>query len=228
MAFAASSLFDILLPRICPGCDCKLTAEERFVCNECLNKIQMVNSERLHFNFTKIFISKKFVSGFAVLYHFEKDKELQKIIHALKYKQKFLLGIFLGEMLGQTYQNLFKDWKLSLILPVPLHHLKKAERGYNQSQFIAKGMNKVLGTDAKVNILRRERFTQSQTHLNQHEREENVCGAFGVKNPKYITGKSILVIDDVITTGATINECAKVLLDNGALKVYSASVAIAD
>jgi len=228
MAFAASALFDILLPRICPGCDCKLTAEERFVCNDCLNKIEMVNSESQHYNFAKIFIPKKFVTGFIALYHFEKDKELQKIIHALKYNQKFLLGIFLGEMLGQTYQNLFNDWKIDLILPVPLHHIKKAERGYNQSQFIVKGINKVLNTDVKVNILRRKRFTQSQTHLNQHEREENVCGAFGVKNPKYITGKSILVIDDVITTGATINECAKVLLDNGALKVYSASVAIAD
>ena len=223
-----TEIFDFFLPRFCPACKRRLAAVEKYVCPECLNKIQTITPERLQFEFNKKFTLKKYISGYASLYLFEKDKELQQIIHALKYNQRFLLGKFLGETLGETFQSLFLDWKINLIIPVPLHHLKKAERGYNQSTFIAKGLRKSLGIIVQENILKRGRFTRSQTTMNLTEREENVSGAFKISHPEKIAGKNILIVDDVITTGSTINECDKVLLDNGAAKVYADSIAIAD
>ncbi len=223
-----TEIFDFVLPRFCPVCKKKLSVDEKFVCPICINKIQVVSSDRLRFEFNRKFAVKKFVSGYTSLYLFEKDKELQQIIHALKYNQKFLFGKFLGERIGETFRHLFQEWKINSVMPVPLHHLKKADRGYNQSSFIAKGIAKSSGSILNENILKRKRYTQSQTAKNQIEREENVSGAFKIAHPQKVFGRNILLVDDVITTGSTINECAKVLLDNGAAKVYAASIAIAD
>ena len=115
-----------------------------------------------------------------------------------------------------------------MLLPVPLHQLKKAERGYNQSLYIAKGLSKLLKIPLGVRIFQRKRYTQSQTSMNFIERQENIKEAFNIKSDKKIKGKNILLVDDVITTGATISECGKVLLNGGANRIYAASIAIAD
>jgi competence protein ComFC len=109
-----------------------------------------------------------------------------------------------------------------------LHQLKKAERGYNQSYYIAKGLNKVLKCALKENHLKRIKFTESQTTMNITERKKNISGAFKVKTISGLRNKNILLIDDVITTGATITECGKILLESGVNKIYAASIAIAD
>ncbi|MCL5027726.1 MAG: ComF family protein [Bacteroidetes bacterium] len=223
-----TEIFDFFLPRFCPSCNKNLTTEERIICPECLGKIQRVNEERLQLEYQKKFLSKKIISGFTSLYLFEKDKELQAIIHAIKYNQRFLIGKFLGKLVGKNFEILFNDWQIDFIIPIPLHHLKKAERGYNQSFYIAKGIGKQTNIPVNVYSIKRKRFTQSQTLLNQKEREENINGAFSIHRFSNITGKNILLVDDVITTGATINECGKVLIDNGVKNVYAASLAIAD
>lgn len=223
-----TDIFDFFLPRFCPSCNKKLTNEERIICPECLRKIQRVNEERLQYEYQKKFLSKNIISGFTSFYLFEKDKELQAIIHAIKYNQRFLIGKFLGELVGKNFEKLFNDWQIDFIIPIPLHHLKKAERGYNQSFYIAKGIGKQTNIPVNVHSIKRKRFTQSQTLLNQKEREENINGAFSIKKSSSIIGKNVLLIDDVITTGATINECGKVLIDNGVKNVYAASLAIAD
>ena len=115
-----------------------------------------------------------------------------------------------------------------MVIPIPLHHLKKAERGFNQSYYIAKGISSQTSIAVKSNIIKRMRFTQSQTTMTLKEREENVEGAFKVRKTENVKGKSVLLVDDVMTTGATINECGKVLLEAGANKVYAVSVALAD
>lgn len=113
-----------------------------------------------------------------------------------------------------------------MMVPVPLHHLKKAEREYNQSFYIAKGIRKAAGIRIYNRQISRRRFTESQTSKNLSGREENMRGAFA--SVKKLNNENILLIDDVITTGATIRECGRVLLDAGAGKVFAASVAIAD
>lgn len=223
-----TDLFDFFLPRFCPACKQKLSNNENTICNVCINSILVADKSRIEFEFDKKFASKKFISGFTSLFVFEKDKELQEILHQFKYNKKYRIGILLGNELARLRKQIITDWKIDLIVPVPLHHLKKAERGYNQSFYIAKGLSKELNLPNKENVLKRKRYTESQTLKSISDRELNVKGAFSVKGKKIIKNKNVLIIDDVITTGATISECARQLLNNGALTIYAASAAIAD
>lgn len=221
-------LLDFFLPRFCLSCKQKLTNSEYTICNNCFDSIQLAEISRIDFEFNKKFESKKLIAGFTSLFVFEKDKELQEILHQFKYNQKFRIGITLGRKIAKEKISIISDWNIDLIIPVPLHHLKKAERGYNQSFYLAKGLSKELNINYKDNVLKRRRYTESQTLKNISDREMNVRNAFVVRNKKSIKGKNILLVDDVITTGATISECARQLLNNGAVKVYAVSAAIAD
>lgn len=223
-----TEVFDFFLPRFCFSCKRKLLSTEEVVCPECLSKIKLADSERLTQEFNRKFLNKKIISGFVSLYVFEKDKELQHIIHSLKYNQRFLVGKFLGKKLGDSIKSILNEWSIDIIVPVPLHHLKKAERGYNQSFYIAKGISETAKLPINNRIIKRKKFTQSQTTMNLIERQDNINGAFKIKNGEKLSGKNVLLIDDVITTGATTSECGKVLLDRGVNKIYAASVAIAD
>jgi ComF family protein len=159
---------------------------------------------------------------------FEKDKELQRIIHAMKYENNFSVGETLGKLLGDKLQNEINFQDIDLIIPIPLHHLKKSERGYNQSFYIAKGVNRKLNLILDERSVKRIKYTETQTSMNIRDREKNISGAFKVKRINNISGKNILIIDDVITSGNTVSECGSVVLENGAAKVYAASLAIAD
>ncbi|MCL6098473.1 MAG: ComF family protein [Bacteroidetes bacterium] len=193
-----------------------------------MSKIQRADSARLKNEYERKFLSQNIIADFISLFVFEKDKELQHVIHELKYSGKFSLGKYLGRLIAQELGERITEWKIDLIVPVPLHHLKRAERGYNQSDFIAKGIGAELKIPVQTNLLKRNRFTETQTTLSLDERKENVKDAFSLKRKKRIPNKNILLIDDVITTGATTAECGRILLQNGASKVYIASVAIAD
>lgn len=156
-------LLDFFLPRFCPACKQKLTNSEDTICNNCFDSIQLAEIFRIDFEFNKKFESKKLIAGFTSLFVFEKDKELQEILHQFKYNQKFRSGIKLGREIAKERISVILDWNINLIVPVPLHHLKKAERGYNQSFYLAKGLSKELNINYKDNVLKRRRYTESQT-----------------------------------------------------------------
>lgn len=222
------AFIDYFLPRFCASCSAKLNLNEDAICNECLSKIELVSQGRITHEYNRKFKDHNIISDFFSLYLFEKNKELQHIIHALKYNNKFRVGIFLGELLGDALYKTRIDWQIDLIIPIPLHQLKKAERGYNQSYYIAKGINNILHKTVNGKIVRRIKYTQSQTTMNISERKENISGAFKLRNNKLNSGKNILLIDDVITTGATISECGIILKNAGAKNIYAASIAIAE
>jgi ComF family protein len=217
-------LFDFFLPRICPGCNNKLSPEDKPVCKDCLENILRVDKNLLNYEFNRKFLSSEIIKGFYSVYVFETDKTLQHIIHALKYGKQFKIGVCLGEMLVTGIKS--KNWEIDLIVPVPIHHLKKAERGFNQSDFISKGLSKSLGIPYSTKLIKRTRYTESQTVLHINERAENVANAFKIKNLRKTKDKNILLVDDVITTGATILECGKMLVNAGAKSVYACSVGI--
>lgn len=223
-----NSVFDLILPRFCCACKIKLSSNEHTMCNCCLSKIQKASKERLKSEFDRKFLNNKIVLDFFSPFVFEKDKELQHAIHSLKYENKFPIGIFLGKTLANKIKTDRSNWNIDLIIPIPLHQLKKAERGYNQSFYIAKGIGKILKITFSDRIVKRIKYTESQTTMTLNEREENISGAFRIRNKNAINGKSILLVDDVITTGATISECGKILLEAGAKQIYAASIAIAD
>jgi len=223
-----NAFLDFILPRFCCSCKTKLSLDQYTMCRNCLSKIQRSTPIRLSREFDRKFSDKKIISEFYSPFVFEKDRELQHAIHALKYEKKFPIGIFLGKVLGSEFKKQEINWKFDLIIPIPLHQLKKAERGYNQSYFIAKGVGNILNVKVSDRVVKRVKYTESQTTMNLNEREENISGAFKVSQKNAIREKSILLLDDVITTGATIAECGKILLEAGANKIYAASIAIAD
>jgi ComF family protein len=226
MNFSVNYIFDFFLPRFCPGCNKKLLPDENPVCIECLSSILITDEIRLENEYERNFSSSKIIKDFYSRFVFETDKTLQQIIHALKYSQRFKIGIYLGNILADGIKS--KQWQLDLIIPVPIHHLKKAERGYNQSDYIAKGLSSSLNIPYSTKSIKRTRFTESQTKLNMNERAVNVANAFKVKGIGRIKGKNILIVDDIITTGATIQECGRALVNGGAKTVYACSVGIAN
>lgn len=163
------------------------------------------------------------------LYYFEKEGTLQSIIHQLKYDGMTTLGVELGRKLGEKLRERAAVG-IDGVIPVPLHSTKLRERGYNQSEYIARGIREVTGIPVYSSLLQRHKYTTSQTQLNATERKENVGDAFSV-NKRYLVdihGKTFLIVDDVITTGATIEACAEVLMKNGAAKAFAGSVALAE
>ena len=222
------AIFDFILPRFCPSCKNKLTLNEKYICNSCRNTFIYTDENLLLHEYERKFSESKIISDFYPLLVFEKSSSVQEIIHQIKYQKKFLLAVELGRMLGNSIVEKKTDWKIDIILPVPLHALKKAERGFNQSFYIAKGIRQVTNFPVSQSILKRARYTESQTKKNLIERAENMSEAFTVRNAKKINEKNILLVDDVITTGATIRECGKILLTSGAANIYAASIAIAE
>jgi len=222
------NLIDFFLPQYCTGCSKKLQTGEPQICENCFSNILTAAPERIKAEFERKFKQTGFISDFFSPFVFESEGTLQNVIHSVKYNKKFLAGKLLGSKIANAAKDKLISWEINLIIPVPLHHLKKAERGYNQSDYIANGLSKTSGIPYSGKAIKRVRFTESQTQLDMKEREKNVAGAFKVKNRKKITGRNILLVDDVITTGATTNECAKVLKESGATKIFACSAAIAE
>ena len=219
---------DFFLPRICPSCNNRLDTSERFICNNCIGSLKYTGSKRIESEFERKFKDEKLISGFLPLFVFEKDKELQQIIHSIKYNENFRLGIHLGKLIGEELKDHIEKWDADYFIPVPLHHLKKADRGYNQSYYLSKGISTITGIPVNRKTVKRKRYTVSQTSLNLSERKSNMENAFSIRKNSNISGKKIVLVDDVITTGATISECARILKDNGADKIYALSAAVAD
>jgi ComF family protein len=223
-----NGFFDFFIPRYCPSCKKKLELEENCICDECLSSIERADSSRLNSEYQRKFASTEIISGFTSLFVFEKDEALQLLIHSIKYNKRFLNAKYLGKLIGENLRQEIMNWNIDIIIPVPLHSLRKTDRGFNQSKYIALGIGNKLDIKLKSNLLKRNRDTESQTKLTQKEREINISGAFKAKHNKIIENKTFLLVDDIITTGATIRECGKVLLEGGAAKVYACSAAIAE
>jgi len=159
------------------------------------------------------------------------DGELRDLIHLLKFQQVRPAAAVLGRMLAETIANLEPAMPVGMIavVPVPLHTRKQAQRGFNQAEMIARGALKQLARpkrfDLSTGVLVRRRETGSQIGLTRHQRRENLRGAFAVSDPTRILKRDILLIDDVLTTGTTASECARVLLRARAARVWVATVA---
>ncbi|MFH1954594.1 MAG: ComF family protein [Pseudomonadota bacterium] len=146
-------------------------------------------------------------------------------IHQLKYGAKSFLADFLGPRLSRFTENRFKVPGPLLTMPVPLHPKRLRERGFNQSLLLARHVAKGLQIDLDFLSLRRIRYTMPQTSLAKKKRQENVRGAFQLKRPEAVRGKTILLVDDVATTGNTLNECAVALKRAGSKKIYCVTLA---
>lgn len=217
---------ELLYPRTCKACENALSGSEYWICTNCM--VDMPKSDywldsknivnQLFWGKTKI----EFASAFLL---FSKGSRYRKLIHSLKYKNDQVSGIQLGELYGKAITESSEYPKIDYIIPVPLHPKKQKKRGYNQSECIAKGLSTTTTIPYLNQVLIRTVNTETQTKKHKDERWQNVSGVFDVQNLEIIQGKSILLVDDVITTGATIEHCALVLKEKANCKVSIACLA---
>ena len=150
---------------------------------------------------------------------------LRTCIHNFKYKHQIYLVKTLGNILTGALKEFTELSGFNIIVPVPLHSKRKRERGFNQSLLLAKEIGKLYGSEISAENLTRNRTAVPQTELSKQERIKNVKGIFSVKDKSKFRGKNILLIDDVLTTGSTVNECSRVLLEAGAVSIFVVTVA---
>jgi ComF family protein len=158
-------------------------------------------------------------------YHYNKGNAVQQLIHRFKYRGMKDIGVFLGEQLGKEIIRSGHADDIDLILPVPLHPKKKKKRGFNQSEIIAVGMASVTGKELNAKCLYRRTYSDTQTRKTKYERWENVEKIFSLRDPEMLSGKHLLLVDDVITTGATLEACAQVLMKTEGIRISVAAVA---
>ncbi|GJM29572.1 MAG: hypothetical protein DHS20C17_22070 [Cyclobacteriaceae bacterium] len=163
-----------------------------------------------------------FERGFSFL-RFNKGGSVQKLLHLVKYQRKPDLGLQLGRWFASE-TLCWLDSTIDFIVPVPLHRERFKERGYNQCLEIARGISQITGHDV-LEVLKRERATETQTHLSRWDRFENTLNEFVLTNPRIISNKKILLLDDIITTGATMTGSAVPLVNGGAV-LYIAAIAL--
>jgi len=226
---ATGALAEFVYPPSCSTCWRNLGRGENYICHHCWDGFErVVPTETMVQTIEAKFLADSSVDRIESVFLFEQDPRVRLAIHLLKYagaeRIAERLGIFIAKKIASD-SNLSTG---SLIVPVPLHRARQRERGYNQSELIAKTIANELQIRCVPHLLRRTRQTQTQTMFDAEGRARNIAGAFSSEDgfESELGGKCILLIDDVITTGSTIKECAKVLKENGAAKVFAASAAI--
>jgi len=167
------------------------------------------------------------IESAASYYFFEKGSRFKSLIHKMKYRGQKELGFELGRIYGAELTSSGFYNRVDLILPVPLHPRKKRKRGYNQSEWIARGIAESMEKPLDIKSVYRAVDTVSQTKKNRYERWKNVEDIFQVSHPEMLQNRHILVVDDVITTGSTLEACARAILNVEGTKVSCVTLAIA-
>lgn len=207
------NLLKLLFPSLCYGCNELLVQNENNICTSCNHDLPYTN----HHNQLKNNTLNKFYGivnlefAFSMLY-FHHDGVVQKLIHQLKYKGREEIGVFLGEKYAFELKNIKEQYKLDYIVPVPLHKKRLQKRGYNQIDSFCLTLSKELDIPYVTALLFRNQYSKTQTKKNKQERLDHIHEVFAVMDYTNYHGKHFLLVDDVITTGATIELCAKALL----------------
>lgn len=226
--FFIDPILNFVYPPVCFLCN-QLIEDAKFcVCIKCWSEFKKVEKSSIEFQLLmERFKNDGIIDKFCSLYIFEKDGKFQETIHLLKYKKIKSIGITFGRELGVKIEN--ELGKFDFLTAVPLHKLKFRERGYNQVDYICRGISEVSGIEFKNDLIIRTRYTKTQTELTFLERKENVKDAFSV-NRKYfelLKDAVVVVVDDVITTGSTVASAGQVLKEAGCKTIYAASVGLA-
>ncbi len=220
--------FNLLYPNLCRLCNTHLVGNEELVCTSCRMVLPKTNFNEFDMKLlaTRLYGQIQFEHVLAYL-KFYKSGITQSLLHQLKYDNCPEIGDMAGRWFGHMMAEKELISNFDLIIPVPLHKNKLHRRGYNQSEYIARGIAESSGLDLALKALVRTRMNESQTNKSRVERWQNVENIFAVKKPELIINKRILLIDDVITTGATIESCAIALEKSSAKTISAGALAMA-
>jgi ComF family protein len=218
----------LLFPRLCYACGNNLLRNEELICTECYVLIPRTNyhSERNN-PVEQLFWGRCRIEKAAAFSFYNRGSRIRTLIHNLKYNGIRDVGYKLGEIYGSALKDSGFASDIDLIIPVPLHPLKQRERGFNQSEIISQGLSASTGIALDVKSLSRKNLSATQTKKSRYERWTNVEGIFCVNDTMKIRDKHILLVDDVITTGSTIESCVSALLRTDGVKVSVIALAIA-
>lgn len=223
-----NDLLELFYPPLCVTCGRRLVSQEHYICLHCLHDLPRTNYHLDTGNkVAQLFWGRTRVELATSWLYFRKGSRYQKLVHYLKYKGLPEIGDEMGRLFGADLKGSpFGD--AEVVVPVPLHPRKLKERGYNQSERIAAGIASALQIQLSADNLVRDKFTPTQTRKNRFERWQNVEGIFRVDRPEEFAGRHALVVDDVITTGSTLEAAVVALLEAGAGKVSIATLACAE
>jgi ComF family protein len=219
---------ELFFPVVCECCGNLLYRNERTLCTRCRMRLPRTHFHldsdnpvaatfwgRINFQYATSFL------------YFSRAGRVQHMMHRFKYKGRREIGLLLGDLFARELRRSENFQNIDAIVPVPLHWSKQKKRGFNQSEVIARAMAPVLNAQLETEVLYRNSATETQTKKSRLLRAENVKGKFSLHHPEKIRGKHLLLIDDIITTGATIEACAQTLLTADQAKVSIASLAFA-
>lgn len=218
---AFNNFLDLLYPVSCLGCGKNLTSNEEVLCVQCrinlpVTDLTITSSSSVTLQFMGR-IPFDFVYSYVI---FSKKGIVQRLVHQIKYKGQKEAGTVLGRWFGYELKEKCGEVTLSdLLISVPLHPVRRRQRGFNQSEYIADGLAEALQMPVNYEALKRIRFEASQTRKGKVSRRENVSDVFTVTNAEAIRGKRVILVDDVLTTGATLEACAHQLLKAGCQSV---------
>jgi ComF family protein len=218
----ASATLDIFYPNQCEICSVDLNLNERHICLNCSYDLPYLSSSQTQQkSLEKLFWGRANIEKVYALFNYQKGNQVQELLHLVKYHQKTKLAAHLGEQLGEEIDA--ND--LDFIIPVPLHPKKLRKRGFNQSTLIANGIAVSTGVPVNEKWMRRVKHNPSQTTVNKYDRWENVRSIFEVSQSAKLENAHVLLVDDVLTTGATIEACVHQLLSIPGCRVSIATLA---
>jgi ComF family protein len=219
----------LFFPKVCLICGNSLFRHEKVVCTKCFLHFPETGFQIHHENpVSRLLWGRIPMEAATALYYYRKKGSIQKLIRLLKYNGHREVGLFLGHLLGDAIGDDSRFHKIETIIPVPLHPKKLKVRGYNQAALIAEGMSEVLKIPVESNALIRKRATATQTKKTRYTRWENVSDIFQINPEIKSMSKHILIVDDVITTGATMEACLQELSSFMETKLYAAAVAFSE
>ncbi|MDQ6843404.1 MAG: ComF family protein [Bacteroidota bacterium] len=223
-----SPLLHFFYPHNCIGCGSDIIESENFLCLECINNLPHT-SFSLHANNP---VEKMFWGRIAIIagmseFYFSKASIVQNLIHELKYKGNKKAGIYLGNLMGKSLKNSNRFANIDLLVPLPLFTKKEFKRGYNQAEVLCQGIAEEMKVPLLTKNVIRIIHTETQTKKGRIQRWENVEKSFSVLDPAFLKGKHVLLVDDVITTGATMEACGAEILKVAQVKLSVATLAFA-
>ncbi len=221
-----SPLAHLFYPHVCAACGSDLLSESNLLCLQCIHELPHTGYASLENNpVEKIFWGRIEITSAMCEFYFSKGTIVQSLIHQLKYKGNKEVGIMLGNIMGNSLINSDRFTDIDALIPLPLNAAKENKRGFNQSEILCNGISQVTSIPVLKGVVSRVRSTETQTKKRRSQRWENVEGSFCVSNREKLIGKHLLLVDDVITTGATLEACGKVILQIPGARLSIATLA---
>lgn len=219
----------LIFPNTCNACGHSLYRNEDCICTRCRYKLPQTNYHLSPSNpVSKLFWGRVPINTACAYYNFNKGGSVQRLVHQLKYRGKQEIGVTIGKFYGSELRKSILFRSVNLIMPVPLHSKKLKKRGFNQSEVFAQGLARSMDIEFDPGSLQRIHASETQTRRSRYERWKNVESIFAIKDRKKLEGKHILLVDDVVTTGATLEACAQELLSIPGTMVSIAAIAYSE